>query len=104
MTYRGPGRALTFGIRCGERGQGDAEEPDSLGDGKQGFEQRIAQLFEFASGPDQHLTGVASRDLPEVGKLDFERDGAPTSAGAFAVLPNLANDLSKLISHCVVGE
>jgi hypothetical protein len=71
---------------------------------KQGLQQCIAELFEFASRPDRHLTGVASRDLPEVGKLNLERDGASTSPGALAVSPDLVDDLPEPTLRRFVGE
>ena len=47
---------------------------------------------------------MAPRDLPEVGELDFERDGAPTSPRALAVAPDRVDDLSKRITRSRVGE
>ena len=51
----------------------DAQESHTSRDRKERFEQCVAELFEFASRPDLHLTGAASRDLPEVGEFDLER-------------------------------
>jgi len=84
---------VAFNLACTERGQRDAEEPNAFCDRKQRLEECAAELFEFASCPDPHLTGVASCDLPEVSKLNLESDGTSTSPGALAVLPNLVNDL-----------
>ena len=96
MTYRAPGRALTFG--------NPLREPDSLRDRKEGFEQRIAQLFEFVTGCDRYLNGAASRDLPEVSELDLECDGAPANTGALTGLLDLVDDLSECITRGFVGE
>ena len=65
-----------FGLafrRFREGRQGDPEEPNASLDRKERFEQRVAELLEFASCPDLHLTGAASGDLPEVGEFDLER-------------------------------
>src|SRR5437879_10767610 len=93
-----------FGFFCPKQGQGDTEEPNTLSDRKQRCEQRIAQLFEFAARRDSYLAGAASRDLPEVGELDLQRDGAPARPGALAVAPDLVDDVSKLILRGFVGE
>jgi len=61
--------ALTFGVFCPERRQRDTEKPNTFGDGKQRLEQRVAELFKFAARCNRHLTGAASRNLPEVANL-----------------------------------
>jgi hypothetical protein len=99
-----PEYRLAFSLFHRERRQGDAQEPNAFRDGKERFEQGVAELFEFASRPDLHLTGAASRDLPEVGEFDLERNGAAASTGALAVPPNLVDDLSKRVTRGFVGE
>src|SRR5207237_9710852 len=64
----------------------------------------VAQLLEFTAGCDRYLAGMASRDLPEVHELDFERDSARADAGALAVAPYLVDDVSQLISCRLVRE
>jgi hypothetical protein len=66
---------------------------------KERFEQRVAELFEFASRPDLHQTCAASRDLLEVSELDLERDCAAADTGVLAVPPHLVHDLSKRIAR-----
>ena len=61
-------------------------------------------MFEFALRSDLHLTGAASRDLPEVGEFDLERDCAAASTGALAVSPHFVDDLSKRITRGLVSE
>jgi len=61
-------------------------------------------LFKFASRPNLHLTGSASRDLPEVREFDLECDRASTKTGALAVSPDLVDNLSQLITRGFVGE
>ena len=87
-----------------KRRQGDAQEPNSSRDRKERFEQGVAELFEFASRPDLHLTGAASRDLLKVSEFDLERDCAAPKAGTLAVPPHLVDDLSKRITRGFVGE
>jgi hypothetical protein len=99
-----PEYRLAFSLFRPERRQGDAQEPNAFRDGKERFEQRVAELFEFASRPDLHLTSAASRDLTEVGELDLERDCAAASTGALAVSPHLVDNLSKRITRGFVGE
>src|SRR5438477_13047154 len=82
-----PEFGLAFGLFRRERRQGDAQEPNAFRDGKERFEQGVAELFEFASRPDLQLTGAAPGDLPEVGEFDLERDCAAASAGTLAVAP-----------------
>src|SRR5205814_6721816 len=50
------------------------------------------------------LTGAASRDLPEVGELDLQRDGAPPCAGALAMRPYLFDDVPQLIASRLIGD
>ena len=71
------------------------QKPDALRDGKERFEQRVAELFEFASRPDLCLTGAASSDLLEIGEFDLERYGAAAKSGVLAVPPHLIHDPSK---------
>jgi hypothetical protein len=67
-----------------------AQEPNAFRDRKERFEQGVAELFEFASRPDLHLTGTASRDLLEVSELDLERDCAAAKTGALADLKHVS--------------
>jgi hypothetical protein len=62
-----------LGSRSTSSAASEDKEPNAFGDGKERLEQGVAELFEFASRPDLHLTGAASRDLPEVGEFDLER-------------------------------
>src|SRR3974377_849784 len=78
-----------------ERRHGNTQEPNAFHDGKERFEQGVAELFEFASRPDRHLTSAAARDDLKVGELDLDRHGAAANAGALAVVPYLVDDLSK---------
>src|SRR5262249_52114569 len=80
------------------------QEPNASHDGKERFEQGVAELFELALRPDRHLTGAAARDNLKVGKLDLERHGAAANAGALAVVPYLVDDLSQRIPRGLVGE
>src|SRR6516225_4264986 len=87
-----------------ERRHGDTQEPNASGDGKERFEQSVAELFELASRPNRDLTGAAARDDLKVGELDLERHGAAANAGALAVVPYLVDDLSKRVPRGFVGE
>ena len=51
-----------------ERRHGDTQEPNASGDGKERFEQSVAELFELASRPDRQLTplGDKARCIPLV--------------------------------------
>jgi hypothetical protein len=86
------------------RTQRDTQEPNAPCDRKERFEQCVAELFEFPSRPDLHLTGAASRDLLEVSEFDLERDCAAAEPGALAVPPNLVDDLSQRVARRFVGE
>jgi hypothetical protein len=61
-------------------------------------------LFEFASGRDLDLIGAASRDPPEVGKLDFECNRPAAHAGALTIRPDLVDDLSERVTRGFVCE
>ena len=80
------------------------QKPDALRDGKERFEQRVAELFEFALRPDLRLTGAASSDLLEIGEFDLERYGAAAKSGVLAVPPHLIHDPSKRLARGFVGE
>ena len=56
------------------------QKPDALRDGKERFEQRVAELFELGARLDLHLTGAASRDYPEVGELELSVTMRPVVA------------------------
>ena len=88
--------------RLAERGKFDGIYASR--DRKEWFKQCVAELFEFASRPDLHLTGAASRDLLEVGELDLECDCAAANPRALAVTPNLVDDFSKRVPRRFVGE
>src|SRR6516162_10496894 len=75
------------------------QKPDALRDGKERFEQRVAELFEFASRPDLRLTGAASSDLLEIGEFDLERYGAAAKSGVLAVPPHLIHDPSNRLAR-----
>jgi len=49
------------------------QKPDALRDGKERFEQRVAELFEFASRPDLRLTGASSSGLLAAPRLGLGR-------------------------------
>ena len=80
------------------------EESHTSCDRKERFEQRVAELFEFASCPDLHLTRAASRDLLEVSELDLEGDCAAANTRALAIPPNVVDDFLKRITRGFVGE
>ena len=93
-----------FALLRAERRQRDTEEPNTFSNGKQRLEQRVAELFKFDTRRNRYLTGSASRDLPEIGELDLQRDGAATSPGALAVAPDRVDDVPQLISSRLDGE
>jgi len=99
-----PEFGLAFSFFHRERRQRDTQKPNPFRDGEERFEEGVAELFEFASRSDLHLTGAASRDLPEISEFDLERDCAAASTGALAIAPNLVDDLSKRITCSFVGE
>src|SRR6266446_5535984 len=68
------------------------------------YKQRVAELFEFASCLDLHLTGAASRDLLEVSELDLECECAAANTRALAIPPNVVDDFLKRITRGFVGE
>src|SRR5262249_10500627 len=90
-------------FRCEGR-HGDTQKPNALGDGKERFEQGVAELFELASRPDRDLTGAAARDDLKIGELDLERAGTAANNEAFAVAPYLADDLAKRVPRGFVGK
>ena len=61
-------------------------------------------MFEFASCPDLHLTGAASRDLLEISELDLEGDCAAANTRALAIPPNVVDDFLKRITRGFVGD
>ena len=73
--------------------------PNAFRDRKKRLEQGVAELFEFTSRRDLHLTGAASRDLLEVGELDLECDCAAANPRALAVTPNFVDDFLKCIAR-----
>ena len=99
-----PEFGLAFSFFHRERRQRDTQKPNPFRDGEERFEEGVAELFEFASRSDLHLTGAASRDLPEISEFDLERDGAAASSRALALPPHLIDDLSKRITCSFVGE
>jgi hypothetical protein len=68
------------------------------------FEQRVAELFEFAPRPDLRLTGAAACNDLKVGELHLEGDSAAAHTGALAISPDFAGDFSKRIPRGFVGE
>src|SRR5215472_13901082 len=93
-----------LGLFRRERRHGDTEEPNASHDGKERFEQSVAEPFELAARPDRHLTGAAARDDLKVGELHLERDGTAASAGALAIAPYLVDDLSKRVPCGFIRE
>src|SRR6516165_2069697 len=87
-----------------KRRHGDTQEPNASLDGKERFEQGVAELFEFASRLDRDLTSAAACDDLKVGELDLERDSAAANVGALAVVPYLVDDLAKCVPRGFVGE
>src|SRR5262249_31941612 len=104
VSLHGQAELRLFSLFRPERRHRDTQEPNASHDGKERFEQGVAELFELASRPDRHLAGAAARDNPKVGELDLERDGAAASAGALAVAPYLVDDLSKRVPRGFVSE
>ena len=94
----------SFSLLSRRRRQRNAEEANASRNGKDRFEQGVAELFELASARDRGLTGAAAGDLPEVGELDLERDGAPANTGVLAVPPDLVDDLLQRIARSLIGE
>src|SRR5215472_1025864 len=87
-----------------ERKHRDTQEPNASHDGKERFEQGVAELFELASRPDRDLPGAAARDDLKVGELDLERDGAAANTRTRAIAPHLVDALSQRIPRGFVGE
>jgi len=80
------------------RGAGYPSRPEKR------FEQRVAELFEFAPRPDLHLPGAAAGDDLKVGELHLEGDSTAANTGALAIPPHLAGDFPKRIPHGFAGE
>ena len=65
-------------------------KPNASGDREQRRQQFVAQLFEFARACYLQLAGAAARQLPEVGELHLQRDGAAAHTGTFAIPPTFS--------------
>ena len=99
-----PKLMLTLCLLRRERRQRDTQEPNAFSDREDRFEKCVAELFEFASGRDLHLTGAASRDLLEVRKFYFECNRPAARAGALTIYPDLVDDLAERVPRGFVGE
>ena len=96
-----------FGIAfslLGECRKRDTEQPNASRDREERFEQRTAELFEFASRRDLRLTSAASRNHPEIGELDLHCDCAAANSRSLAIRPYLVDALAKRIPRRLIGE